>query len=175
MPPARRVPERRERRRHAGSMRTAVLAPPGRAATRGRRAAMRSATWSSGRQTGPAAWSTHGLVRLAVAAGLLLAVAALLASLLGAAAGVLSTLALGCCAIGWDAARRLERARTACWPPEDDSTLMALGPSPLANDDSLWARLADAVGVPSREAAGLAIAARAARRGGATEGPRVLH
>lgn len=136
---------------------------------------MRSATWSSGRSARPAAWSTHGLVRLAVAAGLLLAVAALLASLLGAAAGVLSTLALGCCAIGWDAARRLERARTACWPPEDDSALMALGPSPLANDDSLWARLADTVRVPSREAAGLAIAARAARRGGVHEGPRVLH
>lgn len=119
--------------------------------------------------------STHGLVRIAVVAGLLLAVAALLASLLGAAAGVLSTLALGCCAIGWDAARRLERARTASWPPEDDSRLMAHVPLPIANDDSLWARLADAVGVPSRDAAGLAAAARAARSGGTPEGPRVLH
>ncbi len=135
---------------------------------------MRPATWSGGRAA-PAAWSSHGLVRLAVALSLLLAVAALLASLLGAAAGVLSTLALGCCAIGWDAARRLERARTACWPPEDDSTLMAQGPPPLASDDSLWARLADAVGVPSRDAAGLAVAARAARSRGASEGPRVLH
>lgn len=123
----------------------------------------------------PAAVSTHGLVRIAVVAGLLLAVAALLASLLGAAAGVLSTLALGCCAIGWDAARRLERARTASWPPEDDSRLMAHVPLPIANDDSLWARLADAVGVPSRDAAGLAAAARAARSGGTPEGPRVLH
>lgn len=115
-------------------------------------------------------------VGVAVGAALLLAVAALLASWLGAAAGVLSTLALGCCALAWDAARRLERARTAAWPPEEDSVLTAQWPSRLATDDSLWARLADAVGAPGRDGTtGLPSAACRTGRGLTGEGPRVLH